>query len=406
MKHSLGRHSLGDKAAIIIAVGAAFICLTMGFRQSFGLYLRPFTDDLEITGIGVFSLAIGLQNIAWGLASPIFGVLADKRGPVSAAAIGGALYAAGLFVMAGAQSGGELIGGQTLVGIGIGGAGFSVILGAVGKVAPPERRSMILAIVTAAGSFGQFALVPVAQYLLESLGPRDSLYALSAGALLMVALAPLLRLPPDAPTAAKTNSGGALTCALNVRSYVLLTLGFFVCGFQVVFIATHLPKYVVDNGVAESAAAWALAMVGLFNIFGTLTCGWLGDRYPKKHVLVIFYLARSAVILLFLAVPLSEASVVMFGALIGFLWLGTVPLTSGLISVFFGVRYLSMLYGVTFLMHQVGSFLGAWLGGWIYASFDNYDVMWTLIVLSGVLAAFLHWPISEQADERFARSFA
>lgn len=395
-----------DRAVIIIAVGAVFICLTMGFRQSFGLYLRPFTEEMQIADIGVFSLAVGLQNILWGIASPFFGMLADKRGPAVAAAIGGALYAAGLFVMAGATSGGGVIAGQSLVGIGIGGAGFSVILGAAGKVAPPAHRSMVLAAVAAAGSFGQFALVPLAQLLLEQFGARESLYALAAGALLMVALAPLLRLPSDARTAAGQSGSGALLCALEVRGYVLLTLGFFVCGFQVVFIATHLPKYVSDNGIPESAAAWALAMVGLFNIFGTLACGWLGDRFPKKNVLAIFYLLRSAVIVLFLLVPLSSFSVVAFGALIGLLWLGTVPLTSGLISVFFGVRHLSMLYGVTFLMHQAGSFLGAWMGGRIYAAFANYDLMWAFAIALGVVAALLHWPIAERADEKFARSFA
>lgn len=395
-----------DRMAIIIAVGAVFICLTMGFRQSFGLYLKPFTEELDATSIGVFSLAVGLQNIFWGLTSPIFGVFADRRGPVWAAGIGGAIYAAGLFLMAGATHDGGVIAGQSLVGIGIGGAGFSVILGAVGKVAPPQNRSMILAIVTAAGSFGQFALVPVAQWLLESLGARQSLYALAAGALLMVALAPMLRLPAGVQTAAGQSGAGALSCALGAKSYVLLTLGFFVCGFQVVFVATHLPKYVADNGVPEHAAAWALSMVGLFNIFGTLACGWLGDRYAKKNVLSIFYLLRSAVIILFLIVPISTFSVVAFGALIGLLWLGTVPLTSGLISVFFGVRHLSMLYGITFLMHQVGSFLGAWMGGWIYELYSDYDVMWALAILLGVVAALLHWPITERADERFARSFA
>ena len=193
--------------------------------------------------------------------------------------------------------------------------------------------------------------------------------------------------------------GRAQLCAL-------LTLGFFVCGFQVVFVATHLPKYVADHGLPESAAAVALSMVGLFNIFGTLACGWLGDRFPKKNVLAIFYLLRSAVIVLFLMVPLTPLSVAVFGALIGLLWLGTVPLTSGLISVFFGVRHLSMLYGVTFLMHQIGSFLGAWLGGWFYDIFQNYNAMWTLAILLGVVAAVLHWPIVERTNEKFARSFA
>lgn len=394
-----------DRAAIVIAAGAVFICMTMGFRQGFGLYLAPFTGPLGVLDIGMFSLAVGMQNIVWGLAAPIFGMLADRHGPARVAAGGGALYAAGLMLMAAAGSGAEVMMGQILVGMGIGGAGFSVVLGAVGKVAKPERRSMTLAIVTAAGSFGQFALVPLAQGLIEAFGPRESLYILSAVALIMVAISPMLRLPKGAPLAAAKDKG-VLSSALSVRSYSLLTLGFFVCGFQVVFVATHLPKYVSDFGVPEQAAAWALAMVGLCNIFGTLACGWLGDRLPKKNVLAIFYLLRSAVIIGFIVIPPTPFTVVLFGALIGFLWLGTVPLTSGLISVFFGVRHLSMLYGVTFLMHQVGSFLGAWLGGAIYDYFGSYDVMWWLTVLSGVVAAFLHWPIVEKPDEKFARAYA
>ncbi|MBE8158899.1 MAG: MFS transporter, partial [Betaproteobacteria bacterium] len=206
--------------------------------------------------------------------------------------------------------------------------------------------------------------------------------------------------------AGKKSGNGALRCALGSRAYLLLLLGFFVCGFQVVFIATHLPKYVSDNGISESAATWALSMVGLFNIFGTLACGWLGDRFLKKDVLAVFYLLRSAVIAVFVITPLTDFSVIAFGALIGLLWLGTVPLTSGLVSVFFGVRHISMLYGVVFLMHQIGSFFGAWLGGRLYDAFGNYDIMWGTAVALGVVAAFLHWPIAEREDERFARAYA
>ncbi len=400
------RQSAKERATIIIVIGAVYICLTMGLRQSFGLYLSPYTDELGLIDVEWFSFAIGLQNILWGLASPIFGAFADRHGPVRAVSIGGALYAGGLFVMAAAGSSGEVIIGQGLVGIGIAGAGFSVILGVAGKVAKPEKRSMTLAVVSAAGSLGQFALVPLAQKLLTVFGARESLYMLAVLALLMVVLAPLLRMPPSAPLSAKQQSGGALGCALNVRSYVLLTVGFFVCGFQVVFVATHLPNYAADNNISSSAAAWALSMVGLFNIIGTLTCGWLGDRFAKKNVLVIFYLLRSVVIALFLIVPLTATSLIVFGALIGLLWLGTVPLTSGLISVFFGVRHLSMLYGVTFLMHQVGSFMGAWLGGWLYGIYQNYDIMWGLSIFLGIVAALLHAPIVERADEKFTQRFA
>ena len=396
-----------NKTLVILFVGAIYICLTMGVRQSFGLYLKPFTGELGVMGVGAFSLAVGLQNIAWGLASPFFGIFADRRGPVMAVASGGALYVAGLLLMASATSGSGVVIGQLLIGVGIGGAGFSVILGMVGKVAPAKHRSTVLAVVTAAGSFGQFALVPLAQQLILSFGVRESLYGLAMIAIFMVILAPLLKLPENAPRATHNNRAPlALKQALSLRSYMLLTVGFFVCGFQLVFIATHLPQYVADNGISDQAAAWALSMVGLFNIIGTLACGWLGDKFPKKNVLSLFYLARSAVIILFLVIPISSTSVVVFGALIGLFWLGTVPLTSGLISVFFGVRYLSMLYGVTFLMHQLGSSLGAWMGGWFYSLWGNYDMMWTIAILLGFVAALLHYPIKEREDERFIRQFA
>lgn len=396
-----------DAAAVIIAAGAVYICITMGLRQGFGLYLAPYTEMLGIDR-GDFALAIAMQNIVWGIASPVFGMLADKRGPVLAAALGGVFYFAGMLFMSAAASGGGLFAAQTLVGLGMAGAGFSVILGAVGKAAKPERRSISLAIVSAAGSLGQFVFVPLAQWSLTEWGARDSLLTLSFVAALMIFLAPLLKMKtPQGEAAAADFSGRkVLRMALSSRSYILLLLGFYVCGFQVVFVATHLPAYVSDAGLSAMAAANALALVGLFNIAGTMFCGWAGDRYSKKNSLAVFYMARSMVIVLFLLLPKSDASVMIFGAAIGFLWLGTVPLTSGLVAVFFGTRYMSMLYGMVFVSHQVGSAMGAYLGGALFDLTGSYNAVWFICIALGFVAAALHYPITEKADDAFARRFA
>ena len=397
-----------NRAAIVVGAGAALISVTMGLRQSFGLLQLPYTENLQL-GREAFSLAIAMQNLLWGFASPFFGAFADRRGPVPAALAGVLFYIAGLLAMAAATGGPAVVLAQMLVGVGMAGAGFSVVLGAVGKAVPEKRRSIALAFVTAGGSFGQFALVPVARIFIENFGAAGGVSAMAAVAALMLLFAPGLKLPPDSPHASGAkNSGGALACALQSRDYVLLSLGFFVCGFQVVFVATHFPAYLKDMEMENAAqvAAWSLALVGLFNIVGTLACGWLGDRLPKKNVLAAFYLLRSAVMILFLAVPLTPASALAFGALIGLFWLGTVPLTSGLIAVFFGARHMSMLYGVTFLSHQAGSFLGAWMGGFVFDAAGNYDAVWSASILLGVFAAAMHWPIRERRDARFAAAYA
>ena len=397
--------STRDRTAIIIAAGAFFICITMGVRQSFGLFLPPYTETLGM-GRDTFSFAIAMQNIVWGFASPLFGALADRRGPVLAVALGGLLYTAGLLLMAMAGSGATFTLAQMLIGGGMAGAGFSVILGTVGKVVAPEKRSFALAIVTAAGSFGQFAVVPLAQQGIELLGARQGVFLLAALTILLILAAPLLRLPANAPKARASESNTAvLKTAFASKSYVLLSLGFFVCGFQVVFISTHLPAYVNDAGLPVSAAVTALALIGLFNILGTLVCGWVGDKMPKKDALAIFYVLRSIVIIIFLLLPLSSFTVALFGAAIGFLWLGTVPLTSGLVAVFFGARHMSMLYGIVFLSHQAGSFMGAWLGGVLYEATGSYDIVWYIAIVLGGVAAALHYPIREKSDSRYSANF-
>ncbi|MGI9346608.1 MAG: MFS transporter [Gammaproteobacteria bacterium] len=395
-----------DRVAIIIATGAFFICVTMGVRQSFGLYLPAYTESLGI-GREVFAFAVGMQNLLWGIASPIFGSLSDRRGPVPAAMLGGILFTLGLLLMAYAPSGNMLIMAQLLAGAGVAGAGFSVILGAVGKMVSPQRRSLALGFVTAAGSFGQFAIVPIAQAAMSVWDARMSVLLMAGLALLLVICAPLLRLPATVPRAAADSPGGqVLRCALGSRSYVLLFLGFFVCGLQVVFVATHLPAYLTDAGLPSSAAVTALALIGLFNIFGSLACGWVGDKMPKKNALAIFYLLRSLVMVIFLWLPLTPLSAAIFGAALGFLWLGTVPLTAGLVGVMFGARHLSMLYGFVFFSHQLGSFAGAWLGGLLYDRLGSYDMAWNLAIIMGVVAAAMHIPIRERLNDVFARRFA
>ena len=397
-----------NRAAIVAGTGAALIAITMGLRQSFGLLQLPYTENLAL-GREAFSLAIAMQNLMWGFASPFFGAFADRRGPVPAAIAGVFCYVAGLLCMAAATGGATVVLAQMLVGLGMAGAGFSVVLGAVGKAVRPEKRSLALAFVTAGGSLGQFALVPVARVFIDGFGATGGVVAMAGVAALMLMFAPGLKLPEGAPRAgAEHKSGAVLGRALHSRDYVLLSLGFFVCGFQVVFVATHFPAYLQDMEVpnANNVAAWSLALVGLFNIFGTLACGWLGDRFPKKNVLTVFYLMRSVVMILFLALPLTGFSALVFGALIGLFWLGTVPLTSGLIAVFFGPRHMSMLYGVTFLSHQAGSFLGAWSGGAVFDATGSYDAVWTCSILLGVFAAAMHWPIRERRDERFAAAYA
>ena len=388
-----------DSAVLIIVVGSFCLFVTMGVRQSFGLFLTPYTEAFSI-GRDSFALAVALQNVVWGLASPLFGALADRRGPVVAVALGGVFYTAGMLVMAASGGTGELIFAQMLVGAGLAGAGFSVVLGTVGKAVSEKNRSFALAVVSAAGSFGQFALVPVAQVGIEAWGIGGGAVLLAVPAFLMIVFAPFLRLPRSAPRAeAGVGIGSVTRMAFSSRSYLLLFTGFFVCGLQVVFVSTHLPAFVKDLGLPASAAVTALAMIGLFNVFGTLVCGWLGGVLPKKYVLSVFYCLRSLVMVAFLLTPVTPLSVAVFGAAIGFLWLGTVPLTSGLIAVFFGPRYMSMLYGFVFLSHQAGSFLGAWLGGYWFETTGSYMPMWIFAIVMGFVAGVLHLPIRERAVE-------
>jgi len=388
---------------LVIACGAAMVFISMGTRQSFGLFLQPITLDLGV-GRETFSLAMAWQNLLFGL--PLIGILADRFGSRKIAFGGGLLYALSFLLLSATGSpAGLYLNLGVLAGTAIGCTSYVVVLGAAGRAVAPEKRSSMFGIITALGSFGMFAVVPGVQWLIATAGWQTSFAALAAFVGMTAVFA--LGFPgnnsvsngnPSETEAIKTLPlSVVLSCARRHSGYLLLTAGFFVCGFHVAFIATHLPAFLADNSVSKMAGATALAMIGLFNIFGSYLFGRLGDRLRKKYLLSLIYLARAVVIALFLVAPISNFSAIAFGCAIGFLWLATVPLTSGMVAQIFGVRYLSTLYGIVFFSHQIGSFLGVWLGGRIYDMVNSYDTVWVLAILLGVAAAILHLPITDQS---------
>ena len=383
--------------AIIMLSAAALVSVTFGVRQVFGLFLVPISIEID-SGLQLFSLAIAVQNLIWGLSSPLFGAIADKYGAWRVAAFGTLIYAVGLLFMAFVVNETGVFLGQILIGMGLGSAGISIAVGAVARAAPPEKRSLAMGLVTSFGSFGQFALVPVAQILMTQNGWQFALVILSAIVASMVAFSLGMRVPaggePPLEGVVQTTRS-ALREATSSRDYILLTIGFFVCGLQLVFITTHLPTYLSDSGISGDTASWSLALIGLFNIVGAFLCGWLGGVVSKKKTLAIVYLLRGLIIVAFISLPPSPGSALLFGAAMGLLWLGTIPLTSGLIVTFFGPRYLSMLYGLVFLSHQLGSFVGAWLGGIWYDWYGNYEAMWWLNAGAGLFAFGVNWAIRE-----------
>ena len=389
--------SLRQRWLVIMLAGATLVSATLGIRQVFGLFLQPISLELG-TGFQLFSLAIAVQNLVWGLSSPLFGAAADRYGPWRVAAIGALLYGGGLFLMSSYVTEAGIFIGQILIGLGLGSAGISIAIGAVARAAPPEKRSIAMGLVTSFGSFGQFALVPVTQILMVTGGWQFALLMLSAIMASMVAVALGLRTPAGSARPIEgpdLTIGAALQQAVSSRDYILLTVGFFVCGLQLVFITTHLPTYLHDAGLSPDISSWALALIGLFNIIGAFVCGWLGGVVSKKKSLATVYLLRGITIAAFILIPPTPVSALLFGACMGLLWLGTIPLTSGLIVVFFGPRYLSMLYGLVFLSHQIGSFVGAWLGGIWYDWVGNYEAMWWLNVAAGLFAFVVNWAIRE-----------
>ena len=388
----------------VIVAAALIISAAMGIRQTFGLFIGPFSYDRGLP-VTLVAFAIALHNLVWGFAQPFAGAAADRYGAAPVVAFGATTFAAGLALAAGSPSGIALIAGLgLLVGIGVSCTTFGVVLTAVGRAATPEQRSMAMGIASAGGSLGQVLMVPFAQLVRETSGISTSLYAL---AFLMLVAAPFgilldRRREVGAPHVAASPAATTvpplretLAHAMRHRGYRLLTLGFFTCGFQLAFIATHLPGYLSLCHMPMGLGATALALIGLFNMAGSWACGWLGGRFRQQHVLGWLYLIRGATIAAFVLLPKSTVSVVLFAAVMGLTWLGTVPLTSGLIAKVFGTRHLGTLFGVVFLSHQLGSFLGAWLGGYVFDATGSYTLIWAATALAGLFAALLHFPIDD-----------
>lgn len=381
----------------VILVGATIVTLAMGVRQSFGLFLPQMGAALDISRSS-FGLAIAIQNLVFGLAQPFIGALADKHGAGRIAVGGALLYVAGLVLASLATSAiGIHLSLGLMVGLAMTGITFTVVLGVVGRVVPADRRSMAFGIVTAGGSLGQFLVVPAAQALLTEIGYRQTLIVLAAAIAMIVVLATGIAGKPSAAADAgpAQSAGQALREAGGDRNFLLLNLGFFVCGFHVVFIATHFPAYLTDKGIDPAIGASSLALIGLFNIFGSYLFGLAGDRLRKHHVLAGLYAARGVAIAIFLWMPLTPTSALVFAGVMGFLWLGTVPLTNGLVVQIYGVRHLSMLGGVVFLSHQIGSFLGAWAAGYMFDLSGNYNAAWTASIILAALAALINLPIRD-----------
>ena len=391
------------KPWIVILCAATIVTLAMGIRQSFGLFLPQMSVDIGISRSD-FGLAMALQNLLFGLVQPFVGALADKHGAGRVVLAGSLLYAAGLLSAAFAGSAlGLHISFGLLIGMAQSATTFVVVLGAVGRVVSAEQRSTAFGIVTAGGSLGQFLVVPLASRLLGSIGYHETLWIMSG----MVALCGLLAIGvagrgegQGVAIAEEQSVREALREAAGHRGYWLLNAGFFVCGFHIAFIATHLPAYLNDKGLGIDIGAQVLALVGLFNIVGSYVFGRAGDLLRQKYVLSALYTARSGVIALFLFLPLSHASALVFAGAMGFLWLGTVPLTSGIVGRIFGIRYLSMLYGIVFLSHQLGSFFGAWMAGLIYDATGSYDIAWGIAIALGLFAGLVHLPIADAPVKR------
>lgn len=381
---------------LILIAGCVILTLSMGVRHTAGLFLQPMTVDHGWSR-ETFSFAIALQNLVWGLASPFAGALADRYGAGRTVAAAAVLYAIGLGLMAYADTplAFDLSAG-VLIGLGLSGTTFAVIMGVIGRHTTPEKRSLALGIASAGGSFGQFAVLPVGQMMITAYGWQSALVLLACGVGLIAPLANALADGHRPSAGAGQSVGQALREAGGQRSFHYLFWGYFVCGFQTAFIMLHLPAFLVDGGLSANVGMTAVALIGLFNILGSFLFGWGGGCYSKKNLLVLIYAARAVAILVFMLIPLSTASAWLFAAAMGILWLGTVPLTNGLVAQIFGLRYMSMLTGVVFLGHQLGSFLGAWLGGRIFDETGSYGLAWGIAIGLSVLAALCSAPIDER----------
>ncbi|MBZ6075940.1 MFS transporter [Microvirga puerhi] len=394
---------------LVVLAGCLIALITFGPRASAGLFQIPMTVEYG-WGRDIFGLAIAVQNLLWGLGQPFAGAVADRFGAFRVLCFGAVLYALGLVVMAYASTPAMLhLGAGVLIGFGLSGCSFNLVLGAFSKLLPEAWRPMAFGAGTAAGSFGQFLFPPIGNLLIDSLGWHQALLIFAASVLLVLPLAVALA---TRPVEASARSGPApipgqsirqaLAEAFRHRSYVLLVLGFFTCGFQLAFITVHLPAYLRDAGLSAAVGGWTLAVIGLANAFGSLTSGWLSTRMSKRWLLAWIYLGRAVAIAVFILLPASPATSIAFGVAIGLLWLSTVPPTSSLVMLMFGTRYMAMLYGFAFFSHQVGGFLGVWLGGVLYEAYGNYTLVWWLSIALGVASALINLPIQEKPVERTA----
>lgn len=385
---------------MVLVSGGLILMLALGIRQSFGLFLRPMSMDLG-WGREAFSFAIALQNLVWGLAMPFAGAVADRFGGGRVLAAGGVAYGLGLAGMAYSTSPLALdLAAGVLIGLGLSCTGFGVVLAVVARAHPPEKRSVAVGITGAAGSFGQFVMLPGAQVLISGFGWLNALLVFAVLAFLMIPLGAALAGRNRAAQESDQSIGAALAEAAGHRGFWLLTASFFVCGFQTIFIMTHLPAYLVDQGLAPMQGMVALAVLGLFNIAGSYGAGVLGARYSKRLILAWFYVTRAVAIGIFLAAPLSAAGTYVFAAVLGLTWLGTVPLTNSLVGQIFGVKYLSTLFSISFLGHQLGAFIGAWAGGAVFDLAGSYQPVWLSAIALSVVAAALCVPIDERAIAR------
>ena len=387
---------------VIIAAGCAIAILSFGPRSAIGAFQRDVLVDNNWTR-DVFSLAIAIQNLMWGLGQPLAGGFADRFGAPRVLIVGAALYAAGLVIM-GLSTTPVVFGlsAGLLIGLGLSGASFNLVLGAFGRLVPENRRSMAFGFGTAAGSLGQFLFAPLAVALIQNFDWRNTSFIFAAMMTVIVPLSFFLAYPREAPAANAASAAPAPTIreaiaqAFSHRSYVLLVIGYFTCGFQLAFITTHFQIYLTDKGLDPRTGGWAFAMIGIFNMVGSLASGWAGSRMPRRYILAFIYFSRALTTLIFLVVPATPASALVFGAVTGLLWLSTVPPTSSLVGIMFGQRNFAMLYGFTFVSHQIGGFLGALLGGTIYEATGSYTPVWMLSIFFGVASALINLPIEER----------
>jgi MFS family permease len=384
---------------VIIVCGCVIALLSFGPRSSLGFFIQPMSREFS-WGRDVFGLALALQNLLWGLGQPVAGAIADRFGVLRVMCIGAVLYAGGLLMMRYAATPLSLdLGAGVLIGFGLSGCSFNLVLSAFSKLLPLERRGVALGLGTAAGSFGQFLFAPFGVALIDNFGWPTALLVFAALMLLIVPLSLALATPAAAtrsvPAVDQQSFKTALAEAFGHRSYLLLVLGFFTCGFQLAFITAHLPAYLVDRGITAQTGGWVIAAIGLFNIIGSLSVGWLQNRFPKRYILSTIYFVRAISIVAFISFPVTTFSVLVFGAITGLTWLSTVPPTSALVALMFGTRWFATLYGFAFVSHQVGGFLGVWLGGIVFESFGSYTPIWWLSVLFGLLSALINLPIIE-----------